>query len=365
MAEVSARSGLRTEGRRLALGACLALLGRALQEWPAFVEWHRSNLAPFWAAIQQPVAGLFSGTIGEALAVLVVAGAIAGVVRARGRGLGSVFICAGALILAFYVIWGVAYRYPDLGSRLAPLPVDEMRPQRERIEALALRAALLVSQAASESAASRDASLSSISAALREGYEALPERLEVSPVHARVFSSAKVSRVSFALSRLQLSGYYFPWTGEAQINGEMPVSLWPRVAAHELAHQRGFARENEATVVGLLACLASKDPFVRYGGSLGLFASLDRELRRLDPSAREAVWARLPRVAVGDFEREAAFWKRFDGPAATVSEKVNDRYLKTQGVRSGVQSYGETTRLLLQAAATPGIRIPWPVVQSP
>ena len=252
----------------------------------------------------------------------------------------------------------------ESATRLLRLQIETLRSPK-RIEALALRAALLVSQAASESAASRDASLSSINAALREGYEALPERLEVSPVHARVFSSAKVSRVSFALSRLQLSGYYFPWTGEAQINGEMPVSLWPRVAAHELAHQRGFARENEATVVGLLACLASKDPFVRYGGSLGLFASFDRELRRLDPSAREAVWARLPRVAVEDFEREAAFWKRFDGPAATVSEKVNDRYLKTQGVRSGVQSYGETTRLLLQAAATPGIRIPWPVVQSP
>ena len=154
------------------------------------------------------------------------------------------------------------------------------------------------------------------------------------------------------MSRLQLSGYYFPWTGEAQINAEMPRSLWPRVAAHEKAHQRGFARENEATVIGVLTCLLSSDPTVFYSGSLGLFVSLDRELARADPEARRRIWGTLPRRVTEDLRQEAAFWKAHEGVAGEVSQKVNDSYLKAQGVRSGVASYAETTRLLLQARQT-------------
>ena len=81
----------------------------------------------------------------------------------------------------------------------------------------------------------------------------------------------------------------------------------------------------------------------------------DRELARVDPEARQRIWASLlPRVA-GDLRAEAAFWKRHEGVAGTVSEKVNDTYLKAQGVRSGIASYAETTRLILQAIETPGL----------
>ena len=56
-------------------------------------------------------------------------------------------------------------------------------------------------------------------------------------------------------------------------------------------------------------------------------------------------------------EAESAFWKRHQGTASKVSEKVNDTYLKAQGVRSGIESYAEATRLLLQAIETPTLAI--------
>jgi hypothetical protein len=196
-----------------------------------------------------------------------------------------------------------------------------------------------------------------INRGLREGLRGLPALIEASPVRGVAFGPAKLSRVSFALSRLQLSGYYFPWTGEAQINARMPRTLWPRVAAHEAAHQRGFARENEATVVGLLTCLKSPDPDVFYSGMLGLFAGFDRELSRVDAEARGRIWEGLPSRVIRDFARESGFWKSHEGVAGAISERVNDTYLKAQGVRTGIDSYHETTRLLLQAIGTPGLGI--------
>jgi hypothetical protein len=127
------------------------------------------------------------------------------------------------------------------------------------------------------------------------------------------------------------------------------------VSGHEKAHQRGFARENEATLIGIVTCLSSPDPTVFYGGALGLFVGFDRELARVDPEARQRIWAGLPPRVVEDLRVEAAFWKGHEGVAGKVSEKVNDTYLKAQGVKAGVASYAETTRLILQAIETPGL----------
>ena len=197
--------------------------------------------------------------------------------------------------------------------------------------------------------------LARINLGVEGGYAQLPAPLDAANLRAVRFGPTKLSRVSLALTHLNISGYYFPWTGEAHINEAMPRSEWARVAAHERAHQRGFARENEATVMGVLACLASGDPEVRYSGALGLFVSFDRDVARIGAEARKALWVLLPAGAADDLRAESAFWKAHEGAPARVSEKVNDTYLKAQGVTTGVASYSETTRLFLQAMETEGI----------
>lgn len=349
----------RTPWRLVTAGLALAALGRALAESPAVVDGHRTSVLPFIAGILQPVFGGFESTVGEVLAVLAIAAALIAVVRMKAFGAGLVGFALGLTVLAFYGSWGLGYWYPPLGERLLKGPLQgDAEESRIQIIGLAERAARLVDRASRTVVdfSGDDARLlARINLGLSAGFARLPASIEASPVRGVRFGPAKPSRVSFALSRLQLSGFYFPWTGEAQINIQMPRSQWPRVAAHEKAHQRGFARENEASVIGILACLASPDPAVFYGGTLGLFAAFDRELARLDRQARRRIWGLLPLRAVADFEAEAAFWRIHEGVAADVSEKVNDTYLKAQGVSTGVNSYGETTRLMLQALATPGL----------
>jgi hypothetical protein len=339
-------------------GLCLASLTRLLAEVPAVVEWHRTTFFPFVARVLQTISGGAATTIGEVVALIVIGLAMAGLVILRARVLGALTLAAGIMVCGFYFSWGFAYQYPALSGRLTALRNANDSESSARLVDLAERSASLLS-----SAASGDVSLSGtgpeflsrVNSGIDAGTKRWPESLEVSPVRPIDFGPAKASRVSFALSRLQISGYYFPWSGEAQIDGEMPRSLWPRVAAHEKAHQRGFARENEATVMGLITCLRSPDPTVFYGGALGLFVGFDRELARVEPEARTKIWAGLPAPVRETLRVEAAFWKAHEGVAGKVSEKVNDTYLKAQGVRSGVGSYAETTRLLLQALETPGL----------
>lgn len=350
--------------RQVALAAAglgLAGLARLLAEVEAIVEFHRNALFPRIAFLLQAVSSGVSTTLGEAVAASLILGSIAWLVMRRGRNLGAIVFALGLLVAGFYLSWGLAYNYPPLSARLQPLRAETSKGDSEkRLVDLAERSARLAARA-SEGAVTFAGTelefLARINGGLDAGFMRWPASIEASPIRTVSFGPAKASRVSFALSLLQISGYYFPWTGEAQIDAEMPRTLWPRVAAHEKAHQRGFAREDEATAIGVITCLSSTDPTVFYGGTLGLFVSLDRELSRLDPAARRRVWGELgPRVA-GDLQNEAAFWKAHEGLAGRVSEKVNDTYLKAQGVRSGAGSYAEATRLILAAIETKGVAL--------
>lgn len=344
---------------RLALaGLGLAAAGRFLAEFPAVVEWHRAVVFPRLAGVLQVVSGSAAGTLGEVFAMALVVFAAAALVTRRSRVVGSLLFVFGLLVFGFYVSWGFAYRYPPLSTRLAAVPESDEEASRARLADLGERAARLAARA-SEGAlsfAGPDAEfLARVNAGLDAGLPRWPASIEASPVRGVGFGPTKRSRISSALTRLQISGYYFPWTGEAQIDAEMPRTLWPRVSGHEKAHQRGFARENEATLIGTIMCLSSPDSTVFYGGALGLFVGLDRELERVGPDARRKIWASLPPRVTEDLRAEAAFWKKHEGVAGQVGEKVNDRYLKAQGVKSGIASYAETTRLFLQAIETPGL----------
>jgi len=341
------------------VGIALAALGRASASWPWLVEWHRNTGLPVLSAFLQAVFGAGETSRGEAAVVLLVALLLVLLFRRPRAGLPYLAIATGLVAFLFYATWGLAYRYSPLTTRFSPSG-DISRPSVTELVQFAEQSARLVARAASASidfSGPDDEFLRRIDRGVEAGFVRVPLELDASPIRQVAFGQTRPSRVSFALSRLQLSGYYFPWTGEAHINAQMPRTQWPRTVGHEKAHQRGHARENDATVMGVLACLKSSDPTVFYGGALGLFAAFDREVARVDRAARRGVWALLPARAVQDFEAESAFWRLREGVAAEVSERVNDTYLKAQGVQSGVASYGETTILFLQAIRNPRLQL--------
>ena len=249
---------MRSRERRFRLagaGLILAILGRASAEWPALVEWHRTVVLPRAAGLLQAVSGFTVANLGEGLVMILIGVGLISLFMKRTAALPALGLVAGLAVFSFYALWGLSYRYAPLSARLTPLsPASDEASSRRFVE-LAEGAARLVDRATDglpDFEGDADVVMARINAGLSEGASRLPTSIDASPVRGIAFGPVKLSRVSFALSRLQLSGYYFPWTGEAQINAEMPRTLWPRVAAHEKAHQQGFARENEATVIGVL-----------------------------------------------------------------------------------------------------------------
>ncbi|HEV2859528.1 MAG TPA: DUF3810 domain-containing protein [Pyrinomonadaceae bacterium] len=148
------------------------------------------------------------------------------------------------------------------------------------------------------------------------------------------------------LSRLGISGVYSPFTAEPNYNDAQPDSIIPFTVAHEMAHQRGYAREAEASFVAFLVCKASAHPYVRYSGYVGGLVALSA-LQRLTPQRRAELFRGLGDGPRADLQARSRFWSRYVGRASALAQSLNHAYLKANGVRSGVRNYNEAAWLVV------------------
>lgn len=89
--------------------------------------------------------------------------------------------------------------------------------------------------------------------------------------------SVKPSLFSYLGNYLGFQGYYNPFSGEAQVNTTIPHFLEPFVTLHEIAHQLGYGKENEANFV---AFLAGRKAGCRYSGTPCILTCMDMRSRK-------------------------------------------------------------------------------------
>ncbi len=152
------------------------------------------------------------------------------------------------------------------------------------------------------------------------------------------------------------SGYYNPFTGEAQVRSDIPRILIPYIACHEMAHQLGYASESEANFVGYLAASSSSDVYFRYSVYLDLFSYAQGEeiflySKEKDFKEFEAVIKqnreRLDTLVKTDRRRiREFFFKRRNRISPAVSG-LYDQYLKMNKQSQGVKSYDEVIGWLI------------------
>jgi hypothetical protein len=146
--------------------------------------------------------------------------------------------------------------------------------------------------------------------------------------------------MSVGMSYLHITGVYTFFTGEANINVDFPDYTIPYTAAHELAHQRGIAREEEANFAAFLVCMASDDPYIRYSGLVNLYEYVISALGRADATMASQVRGRLHGDVMLELRAYAEFYKKYQkSTVGAVSNAVNNSYLQSQG-SVGVKSYG-------------------------
>ena len=147
------------------------------------------------------------------------------------------------------------------------------------------------------------------------------------------------------LFRFGISGIYMPFTGESSIDAALHPLEKPFTMAHELAHGYGWTEEATANFVAYLACIQSEDAYTRYSGYLNYYRYVAANYRRINPEAYKIFRATtLPEGIKQDLD---AINKRLtDYPTWFSTDKINDIFLKSQGVTEGVASYAKIVVLV-------------------
>lgn len=148
------------------------------------------------------------------------------------------------------------------------------------------------------------------------------------------------------MSRINFTGVYFPFTSETNINDRAPSILIPSTIAHELAHQRGIAAEQEANFVAVRACLMSGEDVYAYSGALLAYIYLGNALYETDRDAWAEVYNSLSEEVRADLTANNLYWDQYRTKEAKAAEKVYETFLSSYDQQLGMKSYGACVDLL-------------------
>lgn len=161
------------------------------------------------------------------------------------------------------------------------------------------------------------------------------------------YLSVKSSFYGWLGNYLGFTGYYNPFTGEAQVNTTVPSFLQPYIATHEMAHQLGYAKENEANFVGYLAAINSSDPLFHYSTYFDLFLYANREVYYFDSVSSKSAREQLnPYV-----KKDVAELRQFNLAHSSVIEPavtwMYGKFLKLNEQPKGMRSYNAVVGMLI------------------
>ena len=179
-------------------------------------------------------------------------------------------------------------------------------------------------------------SLSEMNKKLLEAYDKVCDEYDFIQ---RLTSRVKPVMLSEAMSYTHITGVNTYFSGEANININFPDYTLPFTAAHEMAHQRGIAREDEANFIAFIVCISSEDPYIRYSGYLNMFEYVAPKLRAQEEEYRYA-YSLLPSEVIYEMNAYYNFFKKYqDSTVGEISNTINNGYLQMQGT-VGTKSYG-------------------------
>ena len=161
-------------------------------------------------------------------------------------------------------------------------------------------------------------------------------------------TGVKAVRCSRIMSVMGFTGVYFACVGESNVNVDSPACLLPSTIAHELAHQRGVAWEQECNFLGVLASVTSGMPDYIYSGWLLGYLYLSNAWYSADPQAASENYRTLCDAARTDLADNNAYWAKWEGPVKEAGSTVYTGFLRGYDQTLGMKSYGACVDLLVE-----------------
>ncbi|MCM8709627.1 DUF3810 domain-containing protein [Clostridium sp. SYSU_GA19001] len=332
------------------------ILNMIFKRYPAFVEKYYSNsINKVTRQILSLITGVFHFSIAEILVffllIMLIYLFIMLIISIRSKNffnkLANFVSYISILYVLFMLLWGFNYNRLSF-DKISGLKIEKSSKQQLYMlcKDLIIRANFLRGTVSEDSKGimTIKGGYKDVFKRAEKGYE-IAEKIH--PYLGGKYGPPKRILLSEKMSYTGITGIYIPYTAEANVNINSTDFMLPSTAAHEMAHQRGFAREDEANFIAYLTCSMHLDRDFQYSGvMLALIYSMNA-LAENDIEAYKELKALYSEGVKKDLCYDAEFWAKYEGTTQDISNNINNTYLKSNGQKDGVQSYGRMVDLLI------------------
>ena len=159
--------------------------------------------------------------------------------------------------------------------------------------------------------------------------------------------SIKPSLLTYVGNYFGFTGYYNPFTGEAQLKTDVPVFTKPFIVCHEMGHQLGYAKENEANFSSYLAGRVSHNVEFRYSAYYDMYGYAMSDLFVYNlPCFIDLKKSEHAQVKK-DNRTYRQYLLRSKNAVEPVMSLAYDRYLKMNNQPHGKETYNEVVAWLI------------------
>lgn len=245
-----------------------------------------------------------------------------------------------ALVISFYMLWGIAYFRHDFYERT--------NVPKANFDTTSFKNFLThyINQLNDAYIAVNEINYNEIDEAIESSYQKLKTTLHIPyPCGKR-----PIKRMIFEkwVTQSGVSGYFGPFFNEIHVNRSPLPFEQPYVIAHEKAHQFGIASEAECNLYAYIVCTSSNNAYVRYSGYAEPLGYVLNNARQLLPDEYAEWRSKIKPQIIADYNKSVEHWQQgINTKMAETQRKVYDTYLKTNKIKSGVTNYSEMVALLV------------------
>ncbi|WZL89262.1 DUF3810 domain-containing protein [Salinimicrobium sp. 3283s] len=330
------------------------ILIKVLANYPLFVEkWYSNGIYPITSALLRKTLGFFPFSLGDLLYALLVIMLIRWIVlrikqrfKDPRRWILNALAVLSLIYFCFNLFWGFNYYRLPLH---AALEIENDYTTEELVE---LTQDLIATSNELHLSITGDDSVKveipyskyELLELSVEGYKNIEEDFPELDYHV---PSLKCSLYSVPLTYMGFNGYLNPLTNEGQVNTQIVAYKIPTTASHEIGHQLGFAKENEANFLACLTTMNHPDPYFNYSGYTFALSYCLSELYRRDPELAEKFASELNFGVKENYREVREFWESHKNPFEPIFMFTYNSFLVANNQPQGMKSYSYVVALLV------------------
>ena len=240
------------------------------------------------------------------------------------------------LYIVFKLLWGLNYSRPSITGRLG---ISDEKYTTKDLVALGdflIKRVNQIKASQPDYQGKKVYTAAGLAAGSKKAYDKM---VKLNPFFNYRSPALKPVLFSWLITKIGIEGYYCPPSGEANINMRLPEFTLPFVACHEISHQLGIAREDEANLIGYMVSTNSTDVDFQYSGNYNILRSVLFEMRMKSPEDFEILYKKINAATLNDFRKEREFWMQYNGDMSAYMNVALDKFLKINNQVKGTDSY--------------------------